>query len=205
MNVIDLIKENLSMVEVLERYTPAYISHANLKRKQFNIRCPFHNDRNPSFTVYKNTNTFRCWSGCNDGKSGDVINFIMLFRNVNTKEAIKILKEDFGLDFLGSGNLKEWQKKRAFQEQEVALKKEANKKIIEAINALKEVDKSARVKLGTIRKIEDLAKMGDLYHVLSQIDYWIDCLVENQCIESRIHTLQEVSEFLQIIKEGEGV
>jgi len=205
MNVIDLIKENLSMVEVLERYTPAYISHANLKRKQFNIRCPFHNDRNPSFTVYKTTNTFRCWSGCNDGKSGDVINFVMLFRNVNTKEAIKILKEDFGLDFLGGGNLKEWQKKRAFLEQEVALKKEANKKIIEAINALKEVDKSARVKLGTIRKIEDLAKMGDLYHVLSQIDYWIECLVEIQCIESRIHTFQEVSEFLQIIKEGEGV
>ncbi|MGG7618968.1 CHC2 zinc finger domain-containing protein [Bacillus coreaensis] len=204
MTVIDLIKENLSIIEVLERYTSSNISHANLKRKHFNIRCPFHNDRNPSFTVYKNTNTFRCWSGCNDGKPGDVINFVMLLRNVNTKEAINILKYDFGLSFPESRSSKEWQKKRASREREAALKKETNKKIIEAINALKEVDQSARAILGTIRKLEDLDRIGNLYHVLSQIDYWIDSLVDNQGIESRIHTLKEVSQFLKIMKEGEG-
>jgi len=35
--------------------------------------CPFHEERNPSFTVYPATGTFHCY-GC--GKHGDVITFI---------------------------------------------------------------------------------------------------------------------------------
>ncbi|HZG72785.1 MAG TPA: CHC2 zinc finger domain-containing protein, partial [Chondromyces sp.] len=91
------IKSTISLIDALERYTGEIFYNIRTNRSRFNIRCPFHNDRNPSFTVYMDTNTFRCWSGCNEGKPGDVIDFVRLFQNVDTKEAIKLLIDDYGL------------------------------------------------------------------------------------------------------------
>ncbi|MBV7509489.1 hypothetical protein KW850_30485 [Bacillus sp. sid0103] len=112
MSSIDLIKDNISILDVLDRYTDVSYSTSRTKRNRFNIRCPFHKDRNPSFTVYTETNTFRCWSGCNDGKSGDVIDIVRLSRNVNTNEAIKILIADYGLEHPDSVHALELKKNR---------------------------------------------------------------------------------------------
>lgn len=204
MSAIDLIKNSIPIMDVVDRYSAAHYASARASRSQFNICCPFHDDRNPSLTVYTDTNTFRCWSGCNDGKRGDVIDIVKLSWNVNTKEAIRILIADYGLENPDSKQEKEWRKKRAYQERSVALKKETNKKIIEAIDALKEVEQLAKAILATIRKVEDLECVGDLYHVVIQIDYWLEYLTETHDIEGRIQALQEVSRFIQNMKEGEG-
>lgn len=66
------------------------------------------------------------------------------------------------------------------------------------------MEQSARTTLSTIRTVEDLNRLGELYHVVSQIDYWIECLVEYDDIDRRIGVFQEVSGFLQKIKEVEG-
>src|SRR4051812_46825235 len=113
MSVIDQIKNTIPIIDVLELYAGINFPHVRTNREKFNIRCPFHNDRNPSFTVYTDTNTFRCWSRCNEGKPGDVINIVELSRNVDTKEAIKILITDYGLKKSNSEQAREWQKKRA--------------------------------------------------------------------------------------------
>ena len=43
--------------------------------KQTQVRCPFHDDHNPSATL--DTNTLRCWSRCN--KTYHLIDFVSLY------------------------------------------------------------------------------------------------------------------------------
>lgn len=111
MSAIYLIKNSIPILDVLDRYTVSVLKNTRTSRSRFNIRCPFHNDQNPSLTVYQDTNTFRCGSGCNNSKPGDVIDIVKLSQNINTKEAIKILIADYGLDNLNSEQAKEWLKK----------------------------------------------------------------------------------------------
>lgn len=60
------------------------------------ICCPFHNEKTASLTVYPN-NTFYCF-GC--GASGDVINFIQLYFNIQFKEAVTRLDYEYNLGLL---------------------------------------------------------------------------------------------------------
>ncbi|NQW98339.1 hypothetical protein HPY21_15475 [Bacillus stratosphericus] len=204
MSAIVQIKNAIPIIDVMERYAGINFSYVRTSREKFNIRCPFHDDRNPSFTVYTDTNTFRCWSGCNKGKPGDVINIVELSQNVDTKEAIKLLITDYGLKKPDSEQAREWQKKRAYRERSVALKEEMKKKTFEAMDALIVVERSARDIVSTIRNENDLDRVGELYHVLIQIDYWFECIMDDRDTEGQIQALEEVSHFLQKMKEGEG-
>jgi DNA primase len=72
------IKSSLNILTVLNHY--------NLKpNKNGMLKCPFHEDKDPSLKVYTNTNTFNCF-GC--GKAGDQIEFIQLKENCSKHEAI---------------------------------------------------------------------------------------------------------------------
>jgi hypothetical protein len=51
-------------------------------------RCPFHEEKTPSFVVYHDTQRYKCF-GC--GASGDVVDFIQSTHRVSISEAIKIL------------------------------------------------------------------------------------------------------------------
>lgn len=51
-------------------------------------RCPFHEDRTPSFAVFPHTQTWWCF-GCNAG--GDVFAFVQRIEQVSFKEAVKRL------------------------------------------------------------------------------------------------------------------
>ncbi|WP_075982605.1 CHC2 zinc finger domain-containing protein [Bacillus massilinigeriensis] len=195
MSVIELIKDTISIVDALEQYTGIIINCNKVNRKQFNIRCPFHNDKNPSFTVYTQTNTFRCWAGCNDGNSGDVIDLVRLSTGEDTKGAIKILTADFGLKNPSSAQSREWQKKKVIREQSKAIQKGLDKKVNNTMFILKKIEKEVMTTLSTIKTIEDLDRSGDLYHVLVQIEYWLDCLVESDPV-IQIQTLEEVNHFL---------
>jgi hypothetical protein len=79
----DEIKRKVDIVEVIGDYV-------ELKKvgKGYMGRCPFHEDKNPSFAVYHDG--YKCF-GC--GASGDVIDFIMQIRNCDFKEALEILKD----------------------------------------------------------------------------------------------------------------
>ncbi|MBL7057809.1 hypothetical protein ISS03_00585 [Patescibacteria group bacterium] len=53
------------------------------------MRCPFHDDKNPSLCVYKESESFYCF-GC--GKAGNVVNFVSFEQNLDFYEALKYLK-----------------------------------------------------------------------------------------------------------------
>lgn len=195
MSVIEIIKNSISIIDALERYTGTIIGDNKLNRKQFNIRCPFHNDHNPSFTVYTRTNTFRCWAGCNDGNSGDVIDIVKLSTGEDVKGAIKILIYDFGLKNPSGEQAREWQKKKEVREQSNEILKGLETKINSIMSILKSIEKEIMTTLSTIKTLDDLDRVGDLYHVLVQLEYWLDCLIEVDPI-IRIQTLDEVTRFL---------
>jgi len=52
-------------------------------------KCPFHEERTPSFFIFTNTNTWHCF-GC--GAGGDVISFVMKIQNINFKQALEFLR-----------------------------------------------------------------------------------------------------------------
>ncbi|MCD7796237.1 MAG: CHC2 zinc finger domain-containing protein [Clostridiales bacterium] len=58
------------------------------------IRCPFHNDSNPSMKL--NPSYFYCF-GC--GENGDVIDFVGRLFGIKPIDAAKKLATDFGLDY----------------------------------------------------------------------------------------------------------
>lgn len=56
--------------------------------------CPFHQDRNPSFTVSSETGRYKCWS-C--GEAGDIFTWEMKRRNVDFVEALQTLAKEAGI------------------------------------------------------------------------------------------------------------
>jgi len=80
------IKQRLSIQTVLNHY--------RLKPDRHNfLKCPFHDDEDPSLKVYPETNTFNCF-GC--GAAGDVIEFIERYEKKGKHEAILNAKNMIG-------------------------------------------------------------------------------------------------------------
>lgn len=52
-------------------------------------RCPFHNERTPSFTIFTDKNRWHCFGQCNMG--GDSIDFVMKRDGLSFVEAVKLL------------------------------------------------------------------------------------------------------------------
>ena len=76
---IDQIKSAANIVEIVS-------DHVQLKKSgsDFKGKCPFHEDKTPSFTLHGNR--YKCF-GC--GKSGDSIDFLMEIENINYLTAIE--------------------------------------------------------------------------------------------------------------------
>ena len=71
-------------------------SYINLKRRGNNLigLCPFHSEKTPSFTVYREDQHYYCF-GC--GAGGDIITFIRQMENLEYVEAVKFLAERVGI------------------------------------------------------------------------------------------------------------
>lgn len=83
----DYILNNINMKDILYKY--------GIKTNKDMFHCPFHKDKNASAKAYENS--FFCFS-CH--KTGDVIQFVQYLYNLNFKEAMQKINEDFhlGLD-----------------------------------------------------------------------------------------------------------
>lgn len=77
--------------------TDVVSSYVNLKRagRLYSGRCPFHNEKTPSFYVYPDTQSFYCF-GC--GAGGEVITFIKKIENLDYIDAVKFLAQRAGME-----------------------------------------------------------------------------------------------------------
>ena len=86
---VDQIKERLGIVDVVSTYVTLEKAGSNLKAK-----CPFHNEKTPSFFVSPSRNTFYCF-GCS--VKGDIFTFVEQFEGLDFKGALKVLGDRAGV------------------------------------------------------------------------------------------------------------
>lgn len=83
--IIQKIKESNDIVDIISE-------SVKLKRSGRNYAglCPFHQEKTPSFSVSQEKQIFKCF-GC--GEAGNVITFVMKYKNLDFIEAVKLLAE----------------------------------------------------------------------------------------------------------------
>ncbi len=88
--VVDEVRNRADIVEVIG-------DHVALKRsgKDFKGRCPFHEERTPSFYVVPSKGFYKCF-GCNE--SGDVFTFLMKRLGLSFVDAVKAVGERAGME-----------------------------------------------------------------------------------------------------------
>lgn len=83
------IKSKLDIVEIIGDYVSI-----RKKGQTYWGRCPFHNEKTPSFSVSQERQTFHCF-GC--GKGGDIFTFIMEMEHLEFREALEKLADTAGV------------------------------------------------------------------------------------------------------------
>lgn len=75
----------------LDRIAEDYIE-LNKVGKNYQALCPFHDDNDPSFTIFSDTNSFYCF-GCEE--SSTPIDFVMQIENKDFKNAVNYILENY--------------------------------------------------------------------------------------------------------------
>jgi DNA primase len=123
----DEILNILNMKDILNKY--------GIEIKKYMCHCPFHKDNSPSMKVYKKS--FYCFS-CN--RTGDLIEFVKQYFNLNFQEAMEKINYDFNLGLKTRGRLNkkrliELQRQQKLKREEEKRRKTIiNSKLIEASN-----------------------------------------------------------------------
>lgn len=111
---VQKIKERLKIEEVVSSYIKLEHAGSNLK-----ARCPFHNEKSPSFFVSPDRDSYYCF-GC--GAKGDIFTFVEEFEGLDFKGALKLLADRAGVslaEFISKGD-KESDKERLYKAMSVA-------------------------------------------------------------------------------------
>jgi len=93
---VEKIKERLSIVDVVSSYLTIEKAGKNYKAK-----CPFHNEKTPSFFISPERGSYYCF-GCS--AKGDIFSFVEHFEGTNFLGALKILAERAGVELTSYRN-----------------------------------------------------------------------------------------------------
>lgn len=103
---VEKIKERLSIVDVVSSYIQVIKAGKNYKAK-----CPFHNEKTPSFFIAPERETFYCF-GC--GAKGDIFSFVEQFEGLDFKGALKLLADKAGVVLTYERDEKSFDQKEKF-------------------------------------------------------------------------------------------
>src|SRR3989344_5340306 len=109
---VQKIKERLGIEEIASSYIKLERAGANLK-----ARCPFHNEKTPSFFLSPDRGTYYCF-GC--GASGDIFTFVEEFEGLDFKGALKLLAERAGVELPRYNKAEEGEKEKLYRAMEEA-------------------------------------------------------------------------------------
>jgi len=87
---IDSLLARVDIVDVIDRRVPL-----TRKGNEYQARCPFHEEKTPSFTVSPSKQFYHCF-GC--GAHGTSIGFLMEYANLSFVEAVEELADDLGME-----------------------------------------------------------------------------------------------------------
>jgi DNA primase len=88
-NVLDEVRSAVNIVSLISEYVA-------LKKRGRNhvARCPFHNEKTPSFNVNEERQIFKCF-GC--GVGGDAFRFVMQIESISFLEAVRFIADRYGI------------------------------------------------------------------------------------------------------------
>ncbi len=90
MAIIDEIKSRLDILDVVSQHVPLQRSGRSYK-----ANCPFHQEKTPSFHVFPDRQSWRCFGACATG--GDVFSFVMRAENLEFADALQRLAQQSGV------------------------------------------------------------------------------------------------------------
>ena len=96
---MDAVAEIKRRIEIAE-----YVGRSVTLRKSgrnFRGLCPFHTEKTPSFYVFTDRGTWRCFGSCGEG--GDLFTFVQKRENVGFPEALRLLAHEAGVELSARG------------------------------------------------------------------------------------------------------
>lgn len=97
MDSVDEIKSKLDVVEYIGRVTGLHKSG-----RSFKGLCPFHTEKTPSFHVFPDRGTWRCFGTCGEG--GDLFTFVQKRDNLDFRETLRVLAAEAGVQISQEGS-----------------------------------------------------------------------------------------------------
>ena len=91
MSLADDVKQRLDIVDVVAQYVPT-LQKAG---RNYKALCPFHTEKTPSFIVFPDRQTWRCFGACATG--GDLFTFVMQREQAGFSDTLKQLAQRAGV------------------------------------------------------------------------------------------------------------
>ena len=92
MDTVAEVKQRISLTDFVSRTVKLQKSGRNYRGL-----CPFHTEKTPSFYVFEDTATWRCFGSCGEG--GDIFSFLQKRENMNFREVLEVLAREAGVQF----------------------------------------------------------------------------------------------------------
>ena len=173
-NIANTIREKIDIVDIIGERLPL-----TKKGKNYWGICPFHDDNNPSMSVSRDKQIYKCFS-C--GAAGNVFNFIMNYDHMDFRDALVYLGNRCGVDVKGvkksSSNTRF---NKMYEAYDISLKYYVNNLNSGAGKKAREYLNNRKIDDKLIKKYEiglSLANSNDLTNLLTKKSYDINMINE---------------------------